>query len=210
MKLVLLGAPGAGKGTQAEILRKKLNVPAVSTGDMLREAVRNGTPVGLKAKAFMDAGELVPDDVIIGIVRERLSQADCEGGYILDGMPRTTAQALALEEQGIEIDVALSIEISDEEIEKRMGGRRTCPKCGAVYHAEFNPPASDGNCGACGGELTIRKDDEPQTVRNRLRNYHRETEPVKDFYKERGRLKTVDNVPGVEATTVIILKALGI
>jgi len=210
MKLILLGAPGAGKGTQAEILAKKLDVPAVSTGDMLREAVRNGTPVGQRAKALMDAGALVPDDVIIGIVKERLSQQDCKIGYILDGMPRTVAQAEALEEQGIYIDVALSIEISDEEIEKRMGGRRTCPKCSAVYHIEFNPPEREGTCGKCGGELTIRKDDEPQTVRNRLKTYHQETEPLKDFYKERGKLKTVDNIPGVEETTAVILKALGI
>ena len=210
MKLVLLGAPGAGKGTQAEILREKLRVPAISTGNMLREAVRNGTLVDQRAKTLMDAGELVPDDVIIEIVQARLSNDDCKRGYIFDGIPRTVTQAIMLEEHEIGVDVVLSIEISDEEIEKRMVGRRSCPTCGAVYHVEFNPPKSEGVCDVCGKALIIRKDDEPQTVRNRLRNYHRATEPLKEFYKERGKLKTVDNIPGVEETTAVILKALGI
>ena len=210
MKLILLGAPGAGKGTQAEIISKKLNIPTISTGNILRAAVKNGTPVGLKAKEFMDKGALVPDEVIIGIMNERLQEPDCAEGYILDGMPRTIAQAEALEAAGIDIDVALSIEISDAEIEARMTGRRTCTSCGATFHVVSNPPKAEGICDACGAELTIRKDDEPETVRNRLAVYHRETEPLKDFYKSRGKLKTVDNQPTIADTTKVIFETLGI
>lgn len=210
MKLILLGAPGAGKGTQAEVLSKKLGVPTISTGNILRAAVKNETPVGLKAKAFMESGALVPDEVIIGIMQERLAEADCRAGYILDGMPRTIAQAEALDAAGIEIDCALSIEISDAEIEARMTGRRTCPGCNASFHTESHPPKQEGICDVCGEKLTIRKDDEPETVRNRLKIYHQETEPLKDYYKSRGKLKTVDNQPTIEATTVVVFKALGI
>lgn len=210
MKLVLLGAPGAGKGTQAEIIAKKLDIPTISTGNILRAAVKNETPVGLKAKAFMDAGELVPDEVIIGVMRERMSEPDCEKGYILDGMPRTIVQAEALEAGGIEVMLALSIEISDDEIVERMSGRRSCQDCGATFHTESAPPKAEGICDACGAKLVIRKDDEPETVRNRLAVYHRETEPLKDFYKSRGKLKTVDNRPGIEATTKVVFEALGI
>lgn len=210
MKLILLGAPGAGKGTQAEIISKKLSIPTISTGNILRAAVKNGTPIGLKAKSYMESGGLVPDEVIIGIVKERLAEPDCKNGYILDGMPRTLGQAKALEDVGVEIDVALVIEISDAEIEARMTGRRTCVNCGATYHVVTAPPKKAGVCDACGGELTVRKDDEPETVKNRLKVYHSETEPLIDFYKSRGKLKTVDNQPSIEATTGVIFKALGI
>ncbi len=210
MKLTLLGAPGAGKGTQAEILSRHLGIPTISTGNILRAAVQNGTPVGLQAKAYMDKGALVPDEVIIGIVRERLAEDDCKNGYILDGMPRTLAQAEGLEKAGIELDTALSIEIEDSVIEKRMTGRRTCTACGATYHIEANPPKVEGICDKCGAALTIRKDDTAETVRNRLKVYHSETEPLKDFYQARGKLITVDNQPSIELTTKVIFKALGV
>ena len=210
MKLVLLGAPGAGKGTQAEILCKKLNIPTISTGNILRAAVANGTPVGLKAKEYMDKGALVPDDVIIGVIKERLAEPDCQNGFILDGVPRTIPQAQALEDGGVHIDCALSIEIADETIIERMSGRRTCPACGASFHVVSNPPRKQGVCDTCGGELTIRKDDAPETVKARLVTYHRETEPLKDFYAKRGVLKTVDNRPSIEATTQAICETLGI
>ncbi|MDR2421416.1 MAG: adenylate kinase [Oscillospiraceae bacterium] len=210
MKLVLLGAPGAGKGTQSAILAEKLGAPMISTGNILRAAVRNKTPVGLRAKEYMDKGELVPDEVIIGIMRERMAEPDCAGGYILDGMPRTIAQAEALEAGGVEVETALSIEISDEEIVSRMTGRRTCPECGATYHTVYEPPRKEGVCDKCGHKLAIRRDDEPETVLNRLKVYHAETEPLKDFYKKRGKLKTVGNRNGIAETTRIIFEALGI
>ncbi|MDR3310284.1 MAG: adenylate kinase [Oscillospiraceae bacterium] len=210
MKLVLLGAPGAGKGTQAQILSDVLGVPMISTGNILRAAVKNGTPVGLRAKAFMDAGELVPDEVIIGVIRERMAEPDCANGYILDAMPRTIAQAEALEDDGIEVETALSIEISDEEIVGRMSGRRVCPDCGATYHILSAPPKTDGKCDKCGAELIIRKDDEAETVRNRLRVYHAETEPLISFYGNRSKLKTVQNQPSIAATTKVVFAALGI
>lgn len=210
MKLILLGAPGAGKGTQAEILSKKLAIPTISTGNILRAAMKNGTPVGLKAKEFVESGKLVPDEVIIGIVEERLAEPDCADGYILDGMPRTIPQAEALERQGIDIDCALSIEIEDEVIVGRMSGRRSCPVCGATYHIVSAPPKSEGACDKCGTALTVRKDDAPETVMARLEVYHRETEPLKAFYAERGKLRSVDNRPTIEATTEAICAALGI
>lgn len=210
MKLILLGAPGAGKGTQAEILSKMLSVPTISTGNILRAAMKNGTPVGLKAKEYVESGKLVPDDVIIGIVKERLAEDDCANGYILDGMPRTIPQAEALEENGIEIDCALSIEISDDVIIERMSGRRTCADCSATFHVVANPPKVAGKCDLCGGELTIRKDDAPETVKARLETYHIETEPLKAFYESRGKLKSVDNQPSVEETTAVIVKTLGL
>ena len=210
MKLVLLGAPGAGKGTQAEILCKKLQIPTISTGNILRAAVKNGTPVGLKAKEYMDQGALVPDEVIIGIVCERLAEPDCKNGFILDGVPRTIPQAEALEANGIHIDCALSIEIADQTIIDRMSGRRTCPNCGASFHVVSNPPKQEGVCDSCGTQLTIRKDDAPETVKARLVTYHKETEPLKEFYAQRGALKTVDNQPTIEATTAEIYKIPGI
>ena len=210
MKLILLGAPGAGKGTQAEILCRKLSIPTISTGNILRAAIKNGTEVGLMAKKFIDNGQLVPDDVIIGIVRERRAESDCENGFILDGFPRTIPQAEALEREGIEIDCALSIEISDETIVDRMSGRRTCRDCSATYHVATKPPKTEGKCDLCGGELTIRADDKPETVKDRLAVFHKETEPLKEFYSARGKLTMVDNQPSVEATTVVIFRALGI
>ncbi len=210
MKLILLGAPGAGKGTQAAVLSKKLNIPHISTGDMLRAAVKNETPIGLKAKSFMDAGQLVPDKVIIGIIVERLEQADCRNGYILDGVPRTIAQAEALEAAGIVFDKVVSLEVADEEIEQRMTGRRTCLACGATYHVSANPPQKEGVCDTCGGELTQRKDDKPETVKARLATYHKETEPLKDFYQARGVLAAVENPGSIEGTTEAVLKALGL
>ena len=210
MKLVLLGAPGAGKGTQAEILSRKLGIPTISTGNILRAAMKNGTPVGLKAKSYVESGALVPDDVIIDIVAERLAEPDCANGYILDGVPRTIPQAEALEADGVEIDYALSIEISDETIIERMSGRRTCHDCGASYHVVSAPPKVEGVCDNCGGELTVRADDAPETVRARLEVYHTVTEPLKAYYAERGKLRSVDNQPTIEATTVAIEKVLGL
>lgn len=210
MKLIMLGAPGAGKGTQAEILSRKLGVPTISTGNILRAAVKAGTPIGLKAKSFMDAGALVPDDVIIGIIAEALQGPECANGYILDGVPRTIPQAEAMEQQGVEIDWALDIEVDDNTIVERMAGRRTCEACGASFHVVNNPPKKEGICDVCGKELTIRKDDAPETVKARLDTYHKQTEPLIAFYRERGKLKTVDNQPTIEATTAEIEKALGI
>jgi len=210
MKLILLGPPGAGKGTQAEILCKKLNIPTISTGNILRAAVKNGTPVGLKAKEYMDAGKLVPDEVIIGVISERLAEADCQNGFILDGVPRTIPQAEALEKAGISFDAVVSIEISDEEIVERMAGRRVCTACGAPYHVKNMPPKVEGVCDACGGKLEARADDKPEVVRDRLQVYHKETAPLKDFYAARNLLKTVDNQPTVAETTTAILNALGL
>ena len=209
MKMILLGAPGAGKGTQAERLCKVLEIPTISTGNILRAAVKNGTPTGLKAKAFMDAGKLVPDEVIIGIITERLAEDDCKNGYILDGVPRTIAQAEAMEKAGINFDAVVSIEVADEVIMERMSGRRVCESCGASYHLVAVPPKVAGVCDSCGGKLVQRKDDVPETVKDRLAVYHKETEPLKDFYAQRGLLKSVENQPSVEATTAAILKALG-
>ena len=210
MKLILLGAPGAGKGTQADIIKKTLGIPTISTGNILRAAVKNGTPTGLRAKEYMDAGKLVPDDVIIGIISERLQEPDCANGYILDGVPRTIAQAEALEQAGIRFDAVVAIEIPDERIVARMGGRRVCESCGASYHVVNIPPKKEGICDVCGGALKQRKDDDPETVKDRLAVYHKETEPLKDFYEARGILKTVDDQPTVVGTTQLILRALGV
>ena len=210
MRLILLGAPGAGKGTQAEILSRELGIPTISTGNILRAAIREGTAVGLKAKALIDAGKLVDDEVIMGIVSERLAKPDCAKGYILDGVPRTIPQAEAMETMGIAIDAALSIEIADETIVERMAGRRTCKNCSQTFHVVYNPPKKEGVCDFCGGELSIRKDDAPETVRARLETFHRETEPLKAFYEQRGKLIRVDNQPSIEETTAAIRGALGI
>ncbi len=208
MKLILLGAPGAGKGTQAEIISEKYNIPTISTGNIIRAALKNGTEMGLKAKSYIDAGELVPDNVVIGIIKERLSEADCKEGYILDGFPRTIPQAVALDDMGFVIDAALSIEVDDSEIVKRMSGRRVCEKCGASYHTEYKKPEVEGVCNLCGGKLVIRKDDEPETVKNRLNVYHEQTEPLKDFYKSCGKLIVVEGQDKVEDTTRLVLDAL--
>ena len=210
MNLILLGAPGAGKGTQAEIICAKLNIPSISTGNILRAAVKDGTEMGLKAKSFMDAGALVPDEVIIGILKERLAQPDCANGFILDGVPRTLAQAQALEAKGVRIDHVVSIEVDDHDIANRMGGRRVCASCGAPFHVKNLPPKVEGVCDACGGKLEARADDKPEVVRDRLKVYHKETAPLKDFYAARNLLKTVENQPTVAETTTAILKALGL
>lgn len=209
MKLILLGAPGAGKGTQAELLAEKLSIPTISTGNILREAIKAGTEVGLKAKAFTDNGQLVPDDVIIGIISERLAKADCANGFILDGVPRTIPQAEALEAAGIKLDYVVSIEIADEIIETRMTGRRVCESCGNSYHIVANPPKTEGVCDACGGKLVVRKDDAPETVKNRLEVYHAQTEPLKDFYEKLGNLVKVDGNQAIEACCEAILEAIG-
>ena len=209
MNLILLGAPGAGKGTQAEILCKKLGIPSISTGNILRAAIKDGTPTGLKAKSYMDAGQLVPDEVIIGIIGERLAQSDCAKGYILDGVPRTIGQAEAMEKAGIKIDAVVAIEISEEEILRRMSGRRVCEACGASYNMEAIPPKVEGICDNCGGKLIQRKDDTPETVRERLKVYHKETAPLVDFYDQRGVLKRVAVENSKEATNAKILAALG-
>ena len=208
MNLILLGAPGAGKGTQAEIICAKLNIPSISTGNILRAAVKEGTEMGLKAKSFMDAGALVPDEVIIGILKERLAQDDCANGFILDGVPRTIAQAEAIETMGIRIDKVLELQVEDNVIVDRMSGRRVCEKCGASYHIVAVPPKAEGVCDVCGGKLVTRKDDAPETVKNRLAVYHRETEPLKDFYKSRSVLYPVEDMGSVEATSKAILAIL--
>ena len=209
MKLILLGAPGAGKGTQAELLTKKLSIPAISTGNMLREAMANGTALGKKVKQYMDEGNLVPDELILGIVAERVTQPDCQNGFILDGVPRTLAQAEALEEKGVKIDHVVSIEVADSEIEGRMTGRRVCAKCGASYHITANPPKTEGICDLCGAELIIRKDDAPETVRKRLEVYHATTEVLKDFYGKLGRLRLIEGSQSIEGAFNDILKAIG-
>ena len=210
MKLILLGAPGAGKGTQAELLSRQLGIPTISTGNILREAIRNQTPTGLKAKALMDAGQLVPDEVILGIVAERLSREDCQNGYILDGAVRTIGQAEALESMGIHMDAVVSIEVDDAVIEARMTGRRVCPKCGASYHIVANPPKAADICDVCGEGLVIRKDDAPETVRQRLSVYHEQTEALKGFYEKLGKLKLVEGNQPIEDANRDILAALGV
>ncbi len=210
MKLIMFGAPGAGKGTQAAILSEKLGIPTISTGNILRAAVKNRTPVGLQAQSYMDAGKLVPDQVIIDIIAERLQEDDCRKGYILDGVPRTIAQAEALERAGIQFDYVLDIEVPDEEITHRMAGRRACPVCGATYHVHAAPPKKEGVCDSCGSGLVLREDDKPETVQSRLNTYHVQTEPLKKFYDRRGILKEVDFQPSIEATTQALMDILGI
>ncbi|MBQ6020833.1 MAG: adenylate kinase [Clostridia bacterium] len=208
MNIIFLGAPGAGKGTQADRVSVKYAIPSVSTGNIIREALRNGTPVGLKAKAYIDAGLLVPDEVVIGIIKERLAKGDCAGGFILDGFPRTIPQAEALDKMGIRIDKVIDIEVPDEKIVKRMSGRRVCKKCGASYHIEYLKPAREGVCDNCGCELTVRADDAPETVLERLRVYHAETEPLKDYYRNTGKLVIVEGQEEVEDTSALVMKAL--
>lgn len=208
MKLIFLGAPGAGKGTQAEFVCKEFGIPSISTGNILREAIANKTELGIKAKSYMDGGNLVPDEVVISIIAERLNQADCKGGFLLDGFPRTIPQAEALDRMGIYMDKVVSIEVPDEAIVKRMSGRRACLKCGATYHIENKKPIKEGVCDNCGEELVIRADDKPETVLSRLQTYHEQTEPLKDFYKSKGCLVTVDGTGSVSEITNLILAQL--
>ena len=209
MNLILLGAPGAGKGTQAEMLAAKLQIPTISTGNMLREAMANGSDLGKQVKTCMDEGRLVSDELVLGIVAERTAKPDCKNGFILDGVPRTLAQAKALDAMGVRLDHVVSLEIDDAVIEGRMTGRRVCPKCGASFHITANPPKNDNTCDLCGAELIIRKDDAPETVRNRLAIYHTSTEVLKDYYAAQGKLRLVEGNQSIEGAFKDILKALG-
>ena len=209
MNLILLGAPGAGKGTQAELLMEKLSIPGISTGNMLREAIKNGTELGKKVKSYMDGGLLVPDELSMGIVAERVAQPDCANGFMLDGVPRTLAQAEALDAAGVRIDHVVSIEIDDSVIEGRMTGRRVCSACGASYHVVANPPKTEGVCDSCGGELIIRKDDAPETVRKRLEVYHAQTEVLMDYYGKQGKVRHIKGDQSIEGANEDILKAIG-
>ena len=208
MNLILMGAPGAGKGTQSEKISAKWNIPAVSTGDMLRAAVKEGTEMGVKAKSFMDAGQLVPDEVVIGIIKDYLSSDKCKNGFILDGFPRSIPQAEALDAMGVKIDAALSIEVADEKIVERMSGRRICSGCGASYHVVYKAPKTADICDACGKSLYIRDDDAAETVLNRLNTYHAVTEPLKDYYANKGNLICVQGCEKVEDTTAAVMSAL--
>ena len=208
MNLILLGAPGAGKGTQAEVICDKLGVPTISTGNIIREALSKGTEMGIKAKSFIDAGQLVPDEVVIGIIKERLAKDDCKNGFILDGFPRTIPQAEALDAMGVVIDKVIDIEVPDDKIVQRLSGRRVCADCGASYHLEYKKPEKEGICNVFGGKLVQRKDDHPDTVLDRLKVYHEQTEPLKDYYSKAGLLKVVEGQEEVAATTALTLKAL--
>ena len=210
MKLMFLGAPGAGKGTQAEVVAKNHSIPTISTGALLRAAMKEGTELGMKAKSFIDAGGLVPDDVVIGIIKERLAEDDCKNGFILDGFPRTVPQAEALDAMSINMDLVISIEVSDEAIIKRMSGRRLCSACGASYHVKFNPSSDGENCDKCGAPLTLRKDDKPEVVQHRLNVYHAETEPLIGYYKNKDLLVTVDGQKSPAEVTAEVKKVLGI
>ena len=208
MNLILLGAPGAGKGTQAEKISEAKNIPTISTGNIIREALKSGTEMGLKAKSYMDSGSLVPDEVVIGIIKDRLAKPDCEAGFILDGFPRTIPQAEALDRMGVVIDRVIDIEVADDVIARRVSGRRVCSDCGSSYHIEYKKPQVDGVCDRCGGTLVQRKDDKPETVRDRLRVYHEQTEPLKAYYEERGKLCVVEGQEGVDQTTALVLAAV--
>lgn len=210
MNIIFFGAPGAGKGTQAEIVSKKLNIPTISTGAIIREAIKAETPMGKSAKSSIEKGALVPDEVVIGIIKDRLAEDDCKNGFILDGFPRTIPQAEALERMGVEIDAVLELSVSDDEIVTRMSGRRVCPVCAATYHTKFNPSTAGEKCEKCGSELSVRKDDAPEVVKSRLAVYHDETEPLKEFYAKRGLVKTVDGIGTISEISEHTLKALGI
>lgn len=210
MKIIFFGAPGAGKGTQADIVSQKLHIPTISTGAIIREAIKEETPMGLAAKSYIERGELAPDEVVIGIIKERLSQSDCESGYILDGFPRTIPQAQALDKMGVDIDVVLELHVPDAQIIERMSGRRVCPKCGATYHTKYNPSGKGEDCEKCGEKLSIRKDDAPEVVKSRLEVYHNQTEPLKEYYGKQGLLKTVAGQEQLQDTTALTLAALGI
>ena len=209
MKLILLGAPGAGKGTQADLLVEKFSIPAISTGKMLREAMRNGSALGEEVREIMESGRLVPDDTVLALVSNRIARDDCENGYILDGVPRTLSQAEALDAAGIAIDYVVSIEIADDVIEKRMTGRRVCPSCGASYHIDNNPPKTEGICDTCAAQLLIREDDAPETVRNRLALYHEKTEVLKAYYAQQGKLRLIQGNQSIQDTHRDILEAIG-
>ncbi len=208
MRLILLGAPGAGKGTQAENISKRYNIPSISTGDMIRAAIKSGSELGSKVKSFIDAGHLVPDETVIEIIKERLTHDDCKNGFILDGFPRTIPQAEALDALGVEIDFALSIEVEDERIVQRMSGRRVCPFCGMSYHTEYKQSKDNKTCDGCGNELVIRNDDKPETVKERLKVYHEQTEPLKAFYQSKGKLITVQGQEELSETTALTFKAI--
>ncbi len=209
MNLILLGAPGAGKGTQAEVISEALHIPQISTGNMLREAVKNGTEYGLKAKAAMESGALVSDDIVIGILKDRIAADDCKNGFILDGFPRTVPQAEALDAMGVRIDKVLEIYVDDETIKNRVSGRRVCEGCGASYHVQYKPSKVEGVCDKCGGKTVIRKDDQPETVLERLAVYHKQTAPLKDYYEKQGKLDTVVGQEEVADTVKLTLKAVG-
>lgn len=208
MDLILMGAPGAGKGTQSERISKKWNIPAISTGDILRAAIKSGSELGMSAKRYMDAGQLVPDEVVIGIIKNYLASPECANGFILDGFPRSIPQAEALDAMGVHIDVVLSLSVDDNVIVERMGGRRVCPGCGASFHVTNNPPKKEGVCDKCGAELIIRSDDNPETVKKRLETYHKQTEPVENYYAGKGKLVRVAGDRGVDETTADIFAAL--
>ncbi|MBO5356998.1 MAG: adenylate kinase [Clostridia bacterium] len=208
LKLIFLGAPGAGKGTQSDIVAEKYGIPTISTGVMIREAIKNNTEMGIQAKAYAENGKLVPDEVVIGIIGERLAKDDCQNGFILDGFPRTVPQAEALDKMGVEINCVVSIEVADEKIVERMSGRRSCAKCGATYHIVYNPSKDGANCDKCGEALSIRKDDAPEVVLDRLNVYHNQTEPLKDFYGKKGVLVLVEGQEKVEDTTRLTLSAI--
>lgn len=208
MNIIMLGAPGAGKGTQAAVLCEHFNIPTISTGNIIREALRTGTEMGLKAKSFMDAGQLVPDEVVIGIVKDRLQEDDCKAGYILDGFPRTIPQAEALDSMGVEIDLVIDLEVSDDIIINRMSGRRVCEKCGKTYHTVNKPSKIEGVCDVCTGALIQRKDDHIDTVKTRLETYHKETEPLKGYYEAQGKLKLINCPDDIDGTTKLVLEAL--
>ena len=208
MKLIFLGAPGAGKGTQAEVVSERLSIPTISTGNIIRAAIKDGTEMGRKAKDFIEKGALVPDEVVIGIIKDRLKADDCKNGFILDGFPRTVPQAEALDEMGIEIDKVIDIEVPDEKIAARMSGRRVCQGCGASYHLLYKKPEKDGVCNSCVSELVQRKDDHPDTVLERLAVYHTQTEPLKEFYEKKGKLRIVEGQEKIADTTALTLKAL--
>ncbi len=210
MKIIFLGAPGAGKGTQADIVAARLNIPTISTGAIIRAALSAGTEMGLKAKQFIEQGALVPDDVVIGIIRERLAESDCEHGYILDGFPRTVPQAMALDAMGITLDAVVSIEVGDDEIVDRMSGRRVCAKCGASYHIKHNPTKDGVHCDKCATELSVRADDAPEVVKSRLDVYHTTTEPLKAYYQQKGNMKLVDGIGTVEEISERTFRALGV
>jgi len=208
MKIILLGAPGAGKGTQAEVICERLSIPTISTGNIIREALKSGTEMGVRAKSYMDSGKLVPDEVVIGIIKERLADDDCKNGFVLDGFPRTIPQAEALDKMGIVIDKAIDIEVPDDKIVERMSGRRVCESCGASYHLLYKKPEVAGKCGKCGGTLVQRKDDHPDTVKERLNVYHEQTEPLKDYYSKQGKLCIVNGQEEVAETTRLTLAVL--
>ena len=213
MKLIMLGAPGAGKGTQAARVAAELQIPHISTGDIFRANIKNGTELGKKAKAFMDAGKLVPDELTCDLVADRIAKDDCANGFILDGFPRTIPQAEALDKvlvsRGEKVDYAVNIDVPDEAIISRMSGRRACVTCGATYHIQFNPPKKEGICDNCGGELILREDDKPETVKTRLNVYHEQTQPLIDFYQAKGVLVTVDGTQALDDVFKAILAKIG-